>query len=163
MPLERPEILALSWSPGTQAPGLPGRDPLIHSTDRRRFAHVQAAIGFTVTDAAWSELTATLVPDAMVFVVRSGAPVAVAAAQWRGDWIELGWVAVVPDHRGQGLGHHVCAGLVRHLLAHGHTALFGSTQDHRLAALRIYLALGFEPVVRPHNRDRWARVHQQLG
>ncbi len=164
-PLERAETLALRWPEGQAPPAKPTLDPeyrLRTMVDARPFRRVQATIGFHVAEDAWRSLRTNLVEDAMVFATRAEVPVGVAAAERRGDWVELGWVAVSPADRGRGLGLAVCAALTRQLLKSGETKVFLSTQDHRLAALKIYLSLGFHPVVRGKG-ERWRAVHEQLG
>jgi len=165
-PTEREETLAMAWPPGADAPDASpvAGYSLRVGADRAAFESVQAGIGFDVTDAAWTGLSERLVDTAMVLAFGSDEPVAAAAAERRaGGWVELGWVAVSPAHRGRGLGLAVCARLTRRLLETGETALFGSTQDHRLAALRIYFALGFHPVHRDAKRDRWRAVCERIG
>ncbi|MFT5679240.1 MAG: mycothiol synthase [Myxococcota bacterium] len=168
LPLERDETLALRWPPDASPPpppDLPRGYTLRVGVDRAAFASTQAAIGFEVTDAAWSRLVEQLAAGAMVFAETTDThePVAVAAAEHCADgWVEPGWVAVAPVHRGAGLGLAVCTALTRHLLSHGHHRLIGSTQDHRLAALRIYLTLGFQPVLRPEKAARWQAVMLQV-
>lgn len=168
MPTERAETLALRWPVDGQRPGLlPLKDRYSINTgvDSNQFRQVQGAIGFEVNDAVWAELTESLADNAMTLAVDAMTESAVAAAlaEQRGPWLELGWVAVAPRHRGNGLGYAVCCALVTHLLAEGQTRLFGSTQDHRLAALSIYFALGFHPVLRPEKMERWRVVCGQLG
>ena len=91
-------------------------------------------------------------------------PVAVAAAEWvASGWMELGWVAVAPAHRGQGLGLAVCSSLIARLTLADESRLWGSTQDHRLAALRIYFTLGFHPVFRACRRDKMAFRERELA
>lgn len=162
MPRERPDTLALRWpfgAPPPEARATPGV-ALRRGIDRDAFCAVQDRIGFVVTDAVWSEVR--LVDGGMVVARDAQGPVAVACAEARaGGWVELGWVAVDPSHRGQGLGRAVCSALVTALLEGGHTLLFGSTQDARVHALRIYLDLGFAPVERPDKAARWAAVIAQ--
>ena len=141
-------------------------DYTVHlQVERPAFQQVQASIGFAVTDDVWDTVTGRLVSDAMVFARtrKTREPVAVAVAERRSDgWVEIGWVAVAPAHRGNGLGAVVCASLTRHLLAAGEVRLFGSTHDHRLAALSIYFALGFHPVYRAEKHQRWRAVCRRL-
>jgi mycothiol synthase len=166
IPLERPETLAMVWPAQSEAPkGFEVADCAIWiGSARSAFEQVQQAAGWTVTDDAWGRLLRDLVSNAMVVVLENGKPVGTACALSRHNgWVELAWVAVVPSHRGQGYGAMVCAALTRHLLESGHLRLFGSTQDARLAALRIYLALGFHPVYRPGKTNRWRVVCDLLG
>lgn len=58
---------------------------------------------------------------------------------------ELGWVSVLPEHRGLHLGRTACSAVLRYAAEQGHRAIFLRTDDHRLAAIRTYLRLGFEP------------------
>ncbi|MFT4976670.1 MAG: hypothetical protein ACI8S6_002575 [Myxococcota bacterium] len=163
MPIERPEALALLWPRDAVSPPPEAPDGIVLEAglDRAGFTEVQQSIGFDVTDEIWD--AADFVPEAMVVAHSSEGPVAVAAAEQRsGGWVELGWVAVAPEHRGQGLGRAVSAALVGALLEAGHTNLVGSTQDERIQALRIYLSLGFEPVRRPEKAARWAAVYEAL-
>jgi len=168
VPMERQDTLAMQWPDAGRmprrtdlAPGYAFRaDP-----DHAAFAAVQRAIGFEMTPAVWAPLNRTLVEGSMVLVESedAGTPVAVAAAERRlGGWVELGWVAVAPDHRGRGLGLAVCTSLTRALLASGEARLIGSTQDHRLPALAIYFALGFHPVFRAEKVARWQAVCHAL-
>jgi RimJ/RimL family protein N-acetyltransferase len=66
--------------------------------------------------------------------------------------LELGWVFVLPAHRGRGIAGDLC----RRLLARVPTApLFATTRPDNVPMLRILLALGFERVGRPfpHRRE----------
>lgn len=163
MPTERDETLAMTW-PADTVPPLVALAPgytLRAGVEQVAFHQVQASIGFDVTDEMYGALTERAVAACMVL---AGAPVAAAVGERRdGGWVELGWVAVSPAHRGEGLGLAICASLTRELLAAGETHLFGSTQDHRLAALRIYFALGFHPVFRKEKAARWRAACRRLS
>ena len=163
---ERPETVAVVWPPDGTPPASMKVAPYgtRFTTNRAWFDRVQAASGWNVTDQQWSQLSTELVPESMVFVERGGEPVAVACALEReDDWRELAWVAVASEHRGRRLGTMVCAALIRRLLAAGHDRVFGSTQGERLAALRIYLEIGFHPVHREGKVDRWRAICDELG
>src|SRR5688572_8746844 len=87
--------------------------------------------------------------EGAVFLTQSGEPVATAQLHLRPDepyagLAELGWVAVDREHRGQGLAKVVCLA-VMHAAARDHQEIFLRADDHRLAAIRTYLSLGFEP------------------
>jgi mycothiol synthase len=76
---------------------------------------------------------------------------------------ELCWLAVDPDYRGRGLGRIGCAATTRHLIEAGYRRIYLTTDDHRLAAIRIYLALGYAPFLFEKSMQaRWQRVYQQL-
>lgn len=133
------------------------------STDRHAFEVVQAEIDWHVTNDQWNLLQNELVPDSMVFVRHGNESAGVACALVRADdWVELAWVAVSPKHRGQGIGKLVCSAVVSQLHALGLHNIFGSTQDGRLAALKIYLDIGFHPVYRPQKVERWRTICQKL-
>lgn len=77
---------------------------------------------------------------------------------------ELGWAACDPAYRGQRLGLAVCAAVTKRFLDAGYTRIFLRTDDHRLPAIKMYLNLGFQPLL--HGRDmesRWISVHDKLG
>ena len=77
---------------------------------------------------------------------------------------ELGWVAGDPEHVGKGLGRAVCAAATRRFLETGYSDIFLRTDDHRLAAIKTYLKLGYVPLLfAPDMRERWQEVLRQLG
>jgi len=77
---------------------------------------------------------------------------------------QLGWVATEPGHRGRGLGTLVTAAATRHLVEAGYRRIYLLTDDFRLSAIRIYLALGYSPLYHtPDMQARWQAVFQQLG
>ena len=76
---------------------------------------------------------------------------------------EMGWVAADPDHRGRGLGLAICSAATARLLRGGYRNVYLLTDDWRLAAIKIYLRLGYEPVLAaPGMRARWRAVGDQL-
>ncbi|MFT7578493.1 MAG: mycothiol synthase [Myxococcota bacterium] len=130
------------------------------------FVGVQAAIGFTVRGEHLAALREDLVGGAMVFCrhVATNAPVAVAVAERRAvGAAEIAWVAVAPAHRGQGLARSVTAAVTTQALRAGHAHVYLSTQATRLAALKTYLQVGFEPVCEPRSSALWATVLATLG
>jgi uncharacterized protein (DUF2132 family)/predicted N-acetyltransferase YhbS len=162
MPVERDETLAFFWPPDKPPPSvdLPPGLTLALGVDRAAFVAVQQAIDFVVTEPIWDALDVV----AMAVVHDEAGAVAVACGERRdAGWVELGWVAVAPAHRGRGLGRAVCSAVVTALLEAGHTRIVGSTQDERVQALRIYLAMGFRPVERPEKADRWAAVRSGVS
>ena len=77
---------------------------------------------------------------------------------------ELGWVAAEPAHRGQGLGRAVSSAVVARFLSAGYRRLYLKTDDWRLAAVKIYLQMGFVPLLYAEDmEDRWQEVYEALG
>ncbi len=162
---ERPETVAFVWPIGRITPDYEDTHPysVDVSNNRILFEVVQSSIGWHVTETQWNLLLSELVPDSMVFVRYEDVPIAVACALFRDDdWVELAWVAVAPNHRGRGIGKIVCSAVIRQLNLLGSYRVFGSTQDSRLAALKIYLNIGFHPVHRVEKVERWRSICQRL-
>jgi len=125
---------------------------------------VQESIGWHVTKNEWQVISKEVVADSMVVIFYTGLPVAIACGLLRPKgWTELAWVAVSPKHRGLGLGKMVCSAVVAQLLENKRTKIFGSTQDERLSAIKIYLDIGFYPLYREEKVERWKSICQQLG
>lgn len=98
------------------------------------------------------------------FLVHDGTPIATAQLHLHHDdeyapMPELGWVAVSPAHRGQGLGYVVCLAVLHYAAQTDQRQIFLRTDDHRFAAIVTYLKLGFEPWLRDGTApQRWDRV-----
>ena len=76
---------------------------------------------------------------------------------------EIGWIAVDPAHRGKGLGATVSAAATTRLLEEGYRDIHLYSEDWRLAALRIYLELGYNPLLYASEMlGRWRTVCAQL-
>jgi mycothiol synthase len=103
------------------------------------------------------------------FLTWQGEPVATAQLHQHAEGPyaptpELGWVAVDREHRGQGLGRVVCLAVLHHAAQGGHPGVFLRTDDHRIAAIRTYLSLGFEPWMYDQSApERWRALLVQLG
>jgi len=125
---------------------------------------------------SWSreQLAQTLpsvLPDGFFVVEHAATGALVATAMARHRPIEghpfggeLSWVGADPEHTGRGLGMAVSAAVVARLLRAGYRRIYLLTDDRRLAAIRVYRRLGFEPLLfRSDMPERWAKVRQQLG
>lgn len=76
----------------------------------------------------------------------------------------LGWVAGDPAHAGQGLGKAVAAAATARLISAGYHDICLYTEDFRLPALKIYLTLGYVPLLHaPDMLARWQAICAQLG
>lgn len=75
----------------------------------------------------------------------------------------LGWLAAHPQHTGVGLGRTVSAAVTARLIEAGYRAIYLETHDFRLAAIRIYLSLGWIPLLYlPEMAQRWRAICEQL-
>jgi mycothiol synthase len=76
----------------------------------------------------------------------------------------LGWLAVDPKHRGRGLGGAVSSAVTARLLEVGYQRLYLETQDIRLAAIKIYLKLGWVPLLYKEDMcERWKIIFEKLS
>lgn len=109
--------------------------------------------GFFVVEAADGTLVATAIarhrPDADTYDFPDGGEVCL--------------VYVHPDQRGQGLGKFVTAAAIQRLQAIGYRNLYLNVADGRLPALRMYLTLGFTPLLYNEGISaRWQQICANL-
>ncbi|MEA3334819.1 MAG: hypothetical protein U9R25_02850 [Chloroflexota bacterium] len=77
---------------------------------------------------------------------------------------ELGWLACVPSHAGQGLGLTVSAAVTARFIDAGYRNIRLYSEDFRLAALKTYLKLGYLPVLYTLEMPgRWQAICEQLN
>lgn len=99
-----------------------------------------------------------------LFVVCRGEEPVGAAAAWRRRWSgrsdgTVHMVGVVPECRGRGVGRALVLAALHRLRDKGFRDALLLTEDHRTQALRLYLSLGFRPVmVHWTHRLRWRRA-----
>jgi len=103
----------------------------------------------------------------IIVIEFAGLPVATASARLMPDQHPgsgyIHWVAVDPAHRGQRLGTIVTLACLYAFREFGCKDAVLETDDHRLAAIRIYQELGFLPEERhPSHAERWAIVIANL-
>lgn len=76
---------------------------------------------------------------------------------------ELGWVAGDPAHAGRGLGRAVCAAVTGRLIELGRRDIYLFTDDWRLPALKVYLKMGYVPLLfLPEMAERWQAICAKL-
>lgn len=76
----------------------------------------------------------------------------------------LGWLVCDPSHTGKKLGTIVAATVTNKLAKEGCENPLLSTDDFRLAAIRIYLELGWRPYLyKPDMKQRWDDTYIRLG
>ncbi len=112
--------------------------------------------------------TPRFAPQDLFFAERDG-EVAGTACAWRGAGVPEGvgyvhMVAVDPAHRGKQLGKALVVAVLRRFRElRYHTATL-RTDDHRLPAIRLYLGLGFHPVMTHESHPgRWEAVYENLS
>jgi len=77
---------------------------------------------------------------------------------------QLGWLVTDPSHTRKGLGTIVSASVTNRLVAEGYQRPFLGTEDFRLAAISIYLNLGWRPHIYRDDMDlRWLNIYRCLG
>ena len=114
-------------------------------------AHVLPAGFFVIAHVASGQLVASCVAE------RGG---------WDGghDRGILGWLIVDPSHAGLGLGTIVAAKVTNRLVEEGYGEPGLGTEDFRLAAIGIYLKLGWRPYLYMEDMERrWLETYERLG
>jgi len=118
-------------------------------------------------DKVRDELESSVVDGMQFFVVAGNQPVALASVNDKSIggapcW-EIGWVATHPLHRGKGLGSLVTVAALRAARSLPPRPILLQTDDFRLAAIRTYLKVGFEPTFNhPSYPERWHLLFEQL-
>ena len=141
-------------------------------SDEAAHAALMRAAGFTTwTDEKTRQSLPSCVPGGFFVILHAPTRALVATAMARHNPTEhhpaggeLGWVAGDPRHSGKRLGRAVCAAATRRFLEAGYSDIYLLTDDFRLAAIKIYLRLGFEPMQHCEGMtERWDKVLEELG
>ncbi|NLE60550.1 MAG: GNAT family N-acetyltransferase [Planctomycetes bacterium] len=120
-----------------------------------------------VFDAAM-KANACFRPERVWFITQDDQPVATASA-WQeprfGPLIgALHMVGVRPGHQGRQLGYWVSLAALHRFVVEGRIEAALQTDDFRLAAVKTYLRMGFEPVlVNENQRDRWRTIFTAIS
>jgi ribosomal protein S18 acetylase RimI-like enzyme len=76
----------------------------------------------------------------------------------------LGWLAVDPVHRGKKLGNIVVSSVMNRLIAAGYRNIYLGTHPFRLAAIKIYNAMGWIPFIGSIEvMENWKKVYSELN
>lgn len=133
--------------------------------DRKALAHLlEHAYGEGFMDSRWVDqelLGNALCP--VTYVIEKGRElVATATAKLMPDKPDTGWLHFVASdsaHKGKGLGEVASIAVLKEFRRLGMKRTELSTDDHRLAAISIYLKLGYEPDFHaPDHPERWDRI-----
>jgi mycothiol synthase len=109
-------------------------------------------------------------PDGL-FIITHGpeeTPVGSACA-WLSDPNEretgiLHMVCVLPEHRGANLSYSLCLAVLHRFRERGFKRVRLNTGDFRLGAVKVYLKLGFEPLItKPEQPEIWQEVLRTLN
>ena len=166
----------LMWYPHSQPPTREelGEEYLLRSyrkgdeTGWVELLNVNGELGKWSRERLEAEIRGNLVQDAQFFVV-AGRRIVAAAGVYNGQWDgekcwEIGWVARDPRHRGKGLGRQATAAAVGAARSLPERPIFLKTDDFRMAAIKIYLQLGFVPDwAHSSYRPRWQEIFARLG
>jgi mycothiol synthase len=107
-------------------------------------------------------------PERMFFVECADGVAASASAWYQPRWgKDTGYVHFVgtrPSHAGKRLGYWVSLATLHQFVREGRTCAQLQTDDFRLAAIKTYLRLGFQPrLVHENQRERWRALFAKLG
>lgn len=100
-----------------------------------------------------------------VFVAELFGKIVGTATGWvHDDGGTLHMVSALREVSGLGVGCAVCAAAVNRLIEDGCAYVDLTTDDFRLAAIVIYVRLGFRPVIRTSEMlSRWEKICAELG
>ena len=74
------------------------------------------------------------------------------------------WLCTHPKYRGLGLGEVVASAAVNCLLNLKYNKIFVNTDDERLPAIKIFLKLGFEPLMyKSKMQNRWRIIMNSIN
>lgn len=75
----------------------------------------------------------------------------------------IDWLATDPGHSGRGLATICASSATQRLLEAGYSNIWVTTDDHRLGAIKIFVGIGFLPVMNAENEKRWKQVFHALN
>lgn len=106
-------------------------------------------------------------PEGIFFITDAKGRIAGTATGMLKDTPGLGYVHMVsihPDFRGLRLADSLNTAVMKYLLDRGRTKIYLDTDDFRIPAIKVYLKIGFLPVLHEEDMEgRWLKVMEQLG
>ena len=140
--------------------------------DERRFFELMERAGWP----GWDEERLRpwlfrMLPEGWFMAVHEESDQIVASAMAMHDhtWThpfcgELGWLAADPAHRGRGLGMALSAAVTARFIEARYRCIHLFTEHWRLAAIKIYLRLGYMPYLYSQEQpDLWREVCLKLN
>lgn len=105
-------------------------------------------------------------PEYVLYLSKDGKDIATASAVESEDYPNEGYihmVATMPGYRGLGAGRLIMTAALQSLAARGFKTAVLSTDDERLAAIKLYYSLGFRPMyTHKSHKERWEKIFKQL-
>jgi mycothiol synthase len=107
-------------------------------------------------------------PERVLFICHNnGQPVATASAWFNPKYGtstgQVHYVGVMPSHQGCRLGYYISLAVLHRLALEGFKYTVLETDDFRVAAIKTYLKLGFEPfLVHENQRERWKCLFREM-
>ena len=76
---------------------------------------------------------------------------------------DIGWLCSHPSYSGKGLGYIAAAAATNRLIEIGYSNIYVNTDDYRLPAIKIFLKLGYQPLMYNSNiEDRWRLIFENF-
>ena len=103
-------------------------------------------------------------PEGVFFLYYGDKPCGTVIA-WKEDRNlgQLHYLGVLPEHSGKNLGYILCSEVLKYFQKRRINQVFLTTDDFRLSAIKIYLKLGFKPVIcEKDNIRRWGKILNYL-
>ncbi len=101
-------------------------------------------------------------PEKVLYIKKDGKIIATTSAVENTAYKGEGWfrmVGVHKDAQGMGAGKHISLAALNSLKQRGYKTAVLSTDDHRIPAIKLYLSVGFEPVILDEShKERWEKV-----
>ena len=103
-------------------------------------------------------------PEKVLYLTYNGKDIATTTAVEKAEYPNEGWfrmVGVHKDAQGMGAGKLISLAALDSLKARGYKSAVLSTDDHRIPAIRLYLSVGFQPLMcDDSHEERWQKVFE---
>lgn len=105
-------------------------------------------------------------PEKVLYLIKDNEFIATTSAVEHQDFKGEGWfrmVGVRKDAQGIGAGKKISLAALNSLKARGYKSAVLSTDDFRIPAIKLYLSVGFEPVIIDETHmERWEKVFDKI-
>jgi len=164
-----PDKLGAALEPNT-APGYVIRT--YRPGDEAHFLSLMAKMDFDPWDDEKLRYNmARIIPDGWFFAVERASESIVGTAMCLHNYTgstpftgDVGWLVCDPCHRGHRLGYSLTAYVTARFVHAGYARIQLHTEYYRLPAVKIYLTLGYLPVIRSREMYcLWQEVCEQIG